>query len=191
VVADMPENLIGRILQLFLATPLRHPARFFLSLQFWLWRRKPGLVERLSNFLPIDGIGSVVQIILLAGLIWAGTHTFFATVVALGAGALVSFVGNRFVTWQDRFALLTRRQQIAWFMPLFLIFTASIPTLWMKLIGINSLEYFLGVHVFVSWLVLTLVGIVANYLGADIIAFGVIAKTINAISGSCQGGKNR
>lgn len=191
MVDKMPENLSGQILQMFLGTPLNHPVRFFLFLQFWLWRRKPSLTERLSNFLPIAGTGSVVQILLLVGLIHAGTHTFLATVLALGAGAFVSFVGNWFITWQDRFVLLTRRQQMVWFMPLLLIFSISTPTIWMKLFGINSLEYFFGVHVLVSWFVFTAMGAVANYLGADVIAFGVIPKIINRIGDNCQEEKSR
>jgi putative flippase GtrA len=184
--AETPENLIGKILKLFLATPLKHSARLCLAFQYRLWRRKPRLVERLSNFLPIDGTGSAVQVIVLTALVWAETNTFLATIVALEVGSVIAFVGNRFVIWQDRFTLLTRRQRFVWFMPLLLIFSASTLTLRMKLLGINSLEYFLGVHVLLSWSVLTVVGAVANYLGADLIAFGAIAKTINKIRGNPQ-----
>jgi len=60
----MPVTITSRLLHWLMPTPLGAFARSALKLQAALWRTRPGLVERLSDFVPIGVASTAIQIAL-------------------------------------------------------------------------------------------------------------------------------
>ena len=178
----MSENLTSRILIWLSAIPILGIfAELLLHLQHILWRKKPRFIQRLSDFLPIGGLSTLLQAVTLFVLLKEGEPVIVATIVAVEMSALFNFTANRFITWKERFDGLSRRQSIVWFLPLFVVFNLTTPTVFIKIIGLNSLQYFLGIPILASWLLFEVMGTVLNYIGADKISFGTIAYVIRWI----------
>lgn len=181
-IPQLPANVTSRLLMLAIPTRAGPIAAMLLRLQHALWRRRPHIVERLSNFLPIGGVCAAVQIVLLLLFVQGGIPVFIATALAVELSVLLNFVGNRFITWGDRFSHLTLRQNVALFLPLFVTFNLTTPTVWMKIVGIASLTEFLGVPVLICWLAAEALGVIANYLGSDKLAFGAMAHVTRHVA---------
>lgn len=178
----MPTNLTTKFLTLFLSTPLERIARFCLLLLEKSWRRWPNLTLKLSDFIPIGGVTNILQGIIFLLLLFGGSGVFAATFVSVLLSALFNFVSNRFVTWRHEFVGLSRRQNALWFTPLFVAFYISTPTVILKNVGINSFDFFFGLHPFVAWIIFSGVGLFANFFGADLISFGVITRIIRWVT---------
>lgn len=157
-------------------------AEWLLFLLHKSWNVKPDLVVRLGNFLPIGGLSTVIQLGLLIVLKFANLSTEVATVCAVMLSVFVNFTMNRHITWKDRFSGLSTRQNYLWFLPLFVVFASTTPTVWLKMGGIPALEHLLGWPVVVSWFLFEGIGSVLNFVGADKITFGAVAWIIRRIS---------
>lgn len=178
----MPNNLTTKILAPIALIPiLGIPARLMLYIQELLWRKKPKLTERLSNFLPIGGVSTVIQAVTLFVLVTNGMTILPATIIAVQASVFFNFTANRLITWNERFVLFTRRQSIGWFLPLFIVFDLTTPSVLLKIVGLTSLEHFLGIPLLLLWILLEGIGTVLNYLGADHISFGVMTYIMRRI----------
>lgn len=178
----MPTNLTSKFLALFLSTPFEGLARFGILLLEKSWRRWPDLTLKLSDFVPIGGVTNILQGVIFLLLLFGGSGVFTATFVSVLLSALFNFVANRLVTWRHEFVGLSRKQNALWFTPLFLAFYVSTPTVIMKNVGINSFDFFFGLHPFVAWVIFSGVGLFANFLGADLISFGVITRIIRWVT---------
>lgn len=177
----MPSTLTSRILESLSRIPVIGILfKLLLRAQYRLWAWKPGLVERLSDFLPIGAASTIVQATILFGMKARGTSTIQATALAVGVSVFVNYVANRQITWKERFSRLSFTQNVMWFLPLFLVFVAFTPTVFMKTAGIPYLES-LGLPVSRAWLIFEGLGVVANFLGADRLSFGLVVRLIERI----------
>ncbi len=178
----MEQNLASTTLRLFAGIPvINKPVYLALRLQYNCWLKYPDLTIRLSNFFFIGGVSTAVQAGLLFGLIHYGVETFEATAIAVILAAFLNFVGNKEVTWKDRFATMTKKQQIVWYIPLYLLFMATTPTLYLKVVGIGTLHN-LGLPISISWIIVEIVGSILNFVGAEKISFGCVIWAIQRIS---------
>ena len=176
------QNLASFTLRLFVKIPiLGWLVDWILTLQYICWQKYPDLTIRLSNFLIIGGVSTLIQAGLLFSLNYCGVETFEATTIAVTLAAFVNYVGNREFTWKDRFSTLTRTQQIIWYIPLYLLFMATTPTLYLKVVGIGTLHKF-GIPILVCWIIFETIGSILNFVGAEKISFGCIIWAIRRIS---------
>ncbi len=178
----MPVTSTSRLLLWLMPPPLGAIASLALKLQRALWRTRPGLVERLSDFVPIGIASIVIQLAVFMLRRQTGMDTLWATFIAVQASVLSNFAGHRLFTWRGRFAGWTTMRSVVWFVPLLLIFVLTTPILWMKTIGITSLRTEFGVPPVVSRVMFEEVGAVANYLSAATISFGLVAKVLGRIT---------
>lgn len=158
-------------------------ASWALWLQERIWRRYPEITIRLSNFLPIGGFCSLVQVMLLAGLKLKGVETVTAMVIAVFAGTFINYVLNRAITWRDRFETMTRKQRWVSFVPLYFVFVLVTFMNLVKVIGVPILEH-LGSPALVALIGFEIVGAILNFIGADKITFGVTTGVIKQFSRS-------
>lgn len=183
----MSETLLLRGLERLSETPFKPLCWVTRLIIDPLWRWKPGLANRLSTFLLIGGVGTVIQFNLLFLLHGLGVDLIMATLIGIQAAALWSFTANRFITWRDRFTNLTSRQSIIWFLPLFLVSDITTVTIWVKVVGIKATVDYFGLPLGLVWVVYELTGTVANYLGADKISFGLMARLVSRIGSANPG----
>lgn len=156
---------IGKVISLVLAVHYR-----LLRLR---WKEKPLYTERFSDFLLIGGISTSLQFVLLLELS-RRVDIFYATGAAVIGSAFLNFFCNFFYTWRDRFDDLSRREKAVCYMPLFIVFLLTTPTLYLKIFGIGELEKF-GVPLIVSFAITEVIGVIANFIIADKFLFGAMA----------------
>jgi putative flippase GtrA len=180
--ATLPTNLTTALLRMLARVPVVGRAAVLLDCVYlYLWSLRPELVQKLSNFLPIGLFCTVTQASLLFTLKHEGVSTAIATVAAITASIFINYLANQRITWRDRFYLLSRRQYMLWFVPLFFIFIVFTPTIYLKTIGIVALERRYSVPILLSWPVFELVGVAANFIGADKISFGAVIRCLQHI----------
>ncbi len=176
---NIPSNLTTRIILPLTNTPLAFLASAVLAGQYWLYQKKPGLVLRLSSFLPIGGASTVIQFTLLTFLKSRGVETFTAIAIAVELSLLCNFCLNWRFTWQDRFAHHTSRQKLMAFLPLFIAFNLTTPSVPLKIMGVGGLEHALHMPILLAWFLMEAICTVLNYIGADKLSFGFTAKILS------------
>lgn len=136
----------------------------------------PRLATRVSWFILVGLTSTLFQGVLLFTLAHEQVSLSIAVPAAVLISGFVNFTLNYLVTWRDRFAGLTTAQRYRWFLPLFVIFAATTPTLWLKIAGITSAQALFGGPLVLSWVLSEGIGAFVNYIGADSIAFGAMAR---------------
>lgn len=158
-------------------------ASWGLLLQERIWRRYPEITVRLSNFLPIGGFCSLLQVLFLASLEMKGVDTLIATAIAVFFGTFTNYVLNRAITWRDRFNTMTKMEKWVSFLPLYLVFALTTFMNLVKIVGVPVLEH-IGLPATVALVMLEIIGAIANFIGADKITFGITTKAIKQFSRS-------
>ena len=167
---SIPDNITLDLLALGSRIPfLGGAAKIAIASQDWLWIHKPTLVFRLSNFLPIGALSSVVQLVLLRSLLSAGVANETAIIISLQASVVPNFIANMLITWNDQIEELSTRQRLLWFVPLLLAFCALTPTIWLKLIGAPIAARWLSISPFAIVMTFELISVMVNYCSADIL----------------------
>lgn len=141
-----------------------------------LWLARPAL------FLTIGLLSALVQGLLLLLGSRAGLPLLATTTGAVLLSALLNFLLNWTITWGDRFATLTSRQRRIWCFPLFGVFVLTSPTIWFKIIGLNVIHDRFGGSLLVTWIVTESLGAVLNFIIADRISFGAMARVAIRVS---------
>lgn len=167
---SIPDNMTLDLLMHGSRIPLLGgAAKIAIASQDWLWVRKPALVLRLSNFLPIGALSSVVQLVLLRSLLSAGVAAETAIIISIQASVVLNFIANMLITWNDQIEELSTRQRLFWSVPLLLAFQAFTPTIWLKLIGAPIAARWLSISPFAIVATFELISIMVNYYVADVL----------------------
>ncbi len=134
------------------------------------------LLRRAIWFGSVGALSAAVQLALLTILVNSGFTVPAATIVAVHTSALLNFSLNYSVTWRDRFSHLSRPERRAWFLPLYIVFVLTTPTLWLKILGISLLGDRIGGSLVFSWMITEALGAALNFIGADRISFGAMSR---------------
>lgn len=134
--------------------------------------RMLGQKHRLTLFLLVGGLSSGIQFVLLWWFVHATRHELSAITLSVELSVLFNFTLNRTITWKDRFVGYTRWQSVRGFVPLFVLFNAVTPSIWIKIFGIPVISRILGIHPVLIAVPLEGLGVIVNYWLADKLFFG-------------------
>lgn len=162
-----------------------------LRVQFFFWKRWPGLTDRASNFLLMGGLTTATQVGMFFTLKFFGMATLPASLLAVESSIVFSFAANMFVTWRDRIEGLNSRQRIIAIPILFVVFNIFHPAFYILGWGISFMESALNIPFWAAWAICQTLTVCVSYLGADKVIFGIMVRVISRLSGhhevSCIG----
>lgn len=186
-------NYVSRMLVALTSIPvIGFLAAKLLRVQYFFWKRWPGLVDRASNFLLMGGLTTTTQVGMFFTLKFFGMATLPASLLAVESSIVFSFAANMFVTWRDRIEGLNSQQRVIAVPILFAFFNLFHPAFYILGWGISFTESLLNIPFWAAWAICQTLTVCVSYLGADKVIFGIMVRIISRLSGrnheaSCMG----